>query len=1315
MQPERGPSAVAQPTSSNPAALRRCIELLQTCKSLPRLKQIHAHAVRHGVTLGHHVLAKHLVFALVSLPAADPMPYASSVFAQVPAPGVFSYNTMIRGYAESCHPRPALDVHRLMLAADVPPDSHTYPFLLKACAKLLSLRDGERVHCRSVKDGHDACIFVQNTLLHFYAACGLFESAHKLFERMSHRNLISWNSVINGFAINGRPNEALTLFREMVADEDGGIEPDGFTMVSLLCACAELGALALGRRSHVYLAKRGLDRNPHVGNALIDFYAKCGSIEEAYKVFDKMDERTVVSWTCLIVGLAMNGFGEESLDLFHAMERERLVPTEITLVGVLYACSHCGLVDDGFRYFNRMTREYGIVPKMEHYGCMVDLLGRAGLVEEAHSYIMNMPLEPNAVIWRTLLGACAMHKRLAIGEAVWARLVELDPGHSGDYVLLSNLYAAVGQWGIVHKLRRSMLKGGVKKMPGHSLVELGNRMHEFVMGDRSHPQSQQIYEMLEEIATRLRLEGYMPRTTNVLADIEEEEKETALNYHSERLAIAFALLNTAPGTPIRIVKNLRVTVVFSQQDYTAFRIKYQKCLHCHVGHPTIPASSSLCPHPSDGHHKPEQQKQQQQPHHHQPNCFITPTWTPVVRITALNSMPIIIKERKREGRGERESLKSQEITKQGHPNEWLMHGLVPSSSTWCSLECSFRMACKKLGSKADAFQRQGQAWFCTTGLPSDIIVEVGEMSFHLHKFPLLSKSALLEKLIEESSDEEEGCVVKLHDMPGGDKAFELVAKFCYGVKFELTASNVVCLRCAAEYLQMTEEIAEGNLIAQTEIFLNQVVLRGWKDSIKVLQTCDILLPHAENIQIIKRCIDSLAVKACTDPNLFGWPMMEHGAMQSPGGSVLWNGISTGARPRNCSSDWWYEDASSLSLPLYKRLISVMESRGIRQEVIAGSVTSYAKKYLPGISRRHSLAPVALTAAPSEEEQRHILEEIVGLLPLQKGVTSTKILFGLLRTGMILRANPTCISNLEKRIGLQLDQANLEDLLLPNFSYSMETLYNIDCVQRILEHFLAMDQVADGASPNLVDDEQLIGSPSLAPITTVAKLIDGYLAEVAPDINLKLPKFQNLASAVPDYARPLDDGLYRAIDIYLKAHPWLNEAEREQLCRLMDCQKLSLEACTHAAQNERLPLRVVVQVLFFEQLQLRTSIAGCLLVSDNLDGSRPLRSGLVGSGDGGGWASAVRENQVLKEGMDSMRMRVYELEKECTSMRQEIEKLGRGKSKWSTVSKKFGFKLKSQMCSAQEESVSDHQKTGSSAIEKLPAKLTKHKQQLSTDA
>ncbi|KAL8103320.1 hypothetical protein AgCh_027765 [Apium graveolens] len=590
------------------------------------------------------------------------------------------------------------------------------------------------------------------------------------------------------------------------------------------------------------------------------------------------------------------------------------------------------------------------------------------------------------------------------------------------------------------------------------------------------------------------------------------------------------------------------------------------------------------------------------------------------------------------------------------------------------------------------------------------------MSFHLHKFPLLSRSGVMEKLIAEASGAEDGCIVNLPDIPGGDKTFELVAKFCYGVKLELTAANVVYLRSAAEHLKMTEQYGEGNLILQTENFLNQVVLRNWKDSLKALQSCDDVVPFAEDLNITNRCVESLAVKAGSDPNLFGWPMVEYGGpMQSPGGSVLWNGISTGARLKNASSDWWYEDISCLSLPHYKRLISAMESRGIKQEVLAGSLTSYAKKYLPGLNRHQStsessnrLGPVGSGGLSSEEDQKILLEELDKLLPMHKGLISTKILFGLLRTALILRASPSCISNLERRIGMQLDQASLEDLLMPNFSYTMETLYNVECIERILEHFLAMDQVTGGASPCSVEDGQSMGSQSLTPITMVAKLIDGYLAEVAPDINLKLPKFQSLAAAVPDYARPLDDGLYRAIDIYLKSHPWLADADREQLCRLMDCQKLSMEACTHAAQNERLPLRTIVQVLFFEQLQLRTSIASCFLVSDNLDGSRQLRSGLMASNDGG-WNTAVRENQVLKVGMDSMRMRVSELEKECTNMRQEIQKLGRfkGFSTWGNMSKKFGFRLKSQMCSAQEGSVSN-QKLESGKSEKTKEKNGRYK-------
>jgi pentatricopeptide repeat protein len=503
----------------------------------------------------HPLLAKHLLFHLASL-RAPPVRYAVAILTRVlPDPDPFALNTVLRIAASSPRPSLALALHARRLA---PPDTHTYPPLLQACARLLSLRDGERIHAEAAKNGLAALVFVKNSLVHLYGACGLFESAHRVFDEIPvrERNPVSWNSMLNGFAANGRPNEVLTVFREML---DVDFTPDGFTMVSVLTASAEIGALALGRRVHVYLTKVGLVGNSHVGNALIDLYAKCGGVEDARRVFEEMGTgRTVVSWTSLIVGLAVNGFGKVALELFGVMEREKLVPTEITMVGVLYACSHCGLVDDGFTYFNRMKEEYGIAPRVEHLGCMVDLLGRAGKVEEAYDYILTMPLEPNAVVWRTLLGACAMHKKLELGEAAWARLVELDPGHSGGYVLLSNLYAAVGRWADVHVLRKRMAKDRVRKNPGRSLVELRNSVYEFVMGDRSHPESEQIYQMLAEIADRLKREGYIPRTSNVLADIEEEEKETALNYHSERLAIAFALLKSLSGTPIRIVKNLRV-------------------------------------------------------------------------------------------------------------------------------------------------------------------------------------------------------------------------------------------------------------------------------------------------------------------------------------------------------------------------------------------------------------------------------------------------------------------------------------------------------------------------------------------------------------------------------------------------------------------------------------------------------------------------------------------------------------------------------------------------------------------------------------
>ncbi|KGN58961.1 BTB/POZ domain-containing protein At5g03250 [Cucumis sativus] len=590
------------------------------------------------------------------------------------------------------------------------------------------------------------------------------------------------------------------------------------------------------------------------------------------------------------------------------------------------------------------------------------------------------------------------------------------------------------------------------------------------------------------------------------------------------------------------------------------------------------------------------------------------------------------------------------------------------------------MATMKLGIKPEAFHREGQTWLCSSGLPSDVTIEVGDMSFHLHKFPLLSKSGFLEKLIEQLPNEDEsGCVLKLRDIPGGAKAFELVAKFCYDVKIELTSLNIVSLRCAAEYLQMTEEHGEGNLISQTEVFLNEV-FGNWTDTIKALETCEEVGSYAEEVHIVSRCIDSLAIKACADPQLFNWPVKGQENVRSPNGTVLWNGISSTTKPQPTGEDWWYEDVSFLRFPLYKLLILSVEAKGLKSESIAASLIHYTKKNIPLINNQLSFNDMnhvgsGITASTnSEVDQRFLLEELVGLLPSVKGVTTTNFLLRLLRTAMILHASPSCREILEKKIGSQLDQALLVDLLIPNMGYTVETLYDIDCIQRILDHFMSIYHVPIASSPCIVEEGKMVsGTDTLTPMTMVANLVDGYLAEVAPDVNLKLPKFQSLAAAIPDYARPLDDGIYHAIDVYLKAHPWLSDSEREQLCRLMNCQKLSLEASTHAAQNERLPLRVIVQVLFFEQLRLRTSISGWFFVSENLENSQHPNGNLeLPKND---CSKAMEEGGGGKD----VKERVSELERECLEMKMELEKVVKTKKSWSLIPKKLGFGRKSQPC------------------------------------
>ncbi|PAN40330.1 hypothetical protein PAHAL_7G307000 [Panicum hallii] len=619
-------------------------------------------------------------------------------------------------------------------------------------------------------------------------------------------------------------------------------------------------------------------------------------------------------------------------------------------------------------------------------------------------------------------------------------------------------------------------------------------------------------------------------------------------------------------------------------------------------------------------------------------------------------------------------------------------------------------ATKVIGSEpSECFQfQEPNTWICNTELQSDVVVEVGEISFHLHKSPLISRSGTLQKLINEATgddDDEDGggskpCMVRLDDVPGGPDAFRLAAIFCYDVRMELNAGNVVPLRCAAEHLAMTEDYGEGNLVEQAEAFLSQV-LGTWNDAVCALHACDAVLPDAEDLLIVPRCIDSLASKACADPTLFGWPMLEYYTAKSLEETVVWNGISTTGKPRSLGADWWYKQASSFRLPVYKRLISAVRSKGMSPENVAGSLMHYARRHLSGL-RRHGDnsdgssrggAPGTTTAVLSDGDQRALLEEVVALLPAEKGVAPTRFLLGLLRTATVLHASAACRDALERRAGNQLEEAMLEDLLIPNTGYSAETLYDVDSAQRMLEQFMMTSTSAFAASPEITDEGQLVDAPSaeLMPVSTVAKLVDGYLAEVGTDTNLKLSKFQTIAALVPDYARAIDDGLYRAIDIYLKAHPWLTDSEREQLCRLMNCQKLSLEACTHAAQNERLPLRVVVQVLFFEQLRLRTTVAGWFFVSDNADqGSSSDNCVLPRSTDDDDVEFAAGSETTDEDGsaagrhvelspamsVEEVRQRVSELEEECSSMRQEIHKLGKPKSALSRLFGKLGLSERS---------------------------------------
>ncbi|CAN1230083.1 Pentatricopeptide repeat-containing protein DOT4, chloroplastic [Linum grandiflorum] len=468
---------------------------------------------------------------------------------------VVSWTAMIQAYARGgCHN----EAIRLFEEMNIRPDIFTLSVVLHACGCSGSVDSGRDVHRYIVEHGLESDLFVCNSLMDMYAKCGSMEDASRLFMKMPVKDVIAWNTIIGGYSKNDLPREAIRLFATM-ARVDARLL-DGRTMSCVLPACAGLSALDAGREIHGYILRKGYLSDRHVANALVDMYAKCGALSIAERIFNAIPTKDLVSWTAMIAGYGMHGLGKEAVEAFRRMRQEGIEPDQVSFISVLYACSHSGLVDEGYRFFEIMQNECNISPNLEHYACVVDLLSRKGKLRTAYEFINAMPISPDATIWGSLLCGCRIHHDVELAEEVSEHVFELEPENAGYYVLMSNIYAEAEMWDEARRIREKIGRRGLKKHPGCSWIadEKIKRVHVFVAGDSSHPEIRPIEALLEEIRNKMKEEGFSPKLRYALRNGDDAEKEMALCGHSEKLAMAYGMLNLPPRTVIRVFKNLRI-------------------------------------------------------------------------------------------------------------------------------------------------------------------------------------------------------------------------------------------------------------------------------------------------------------------------------------------------------------------------------------------------------------------------------------------------------------------------------------------------------------------------------------------------------------------------------------------------------------------------------------------------------------------------------------------------------------------------------------------------------------------------------------
>ncbi|KAJ0099883.1 hypothetical protein Patl1_20612 [Pistacia atlantica] len=462
---------------------------------------------------------------------------ARQVFDEMRERNVVSWTAMISAYSQRGYSSEALNLFLQMLKSDTEPNEFTFATVLTSCIGIYGFHLGRQIHSLIIKSNFESHIYVGSSLLDMYAKAGRIHEARGVFECLPERDVVSCTAILSGYAQLGLDGEALELFRKLQME---GMSTNYVTYASVLTALSGLAALDHGKQVHNHIFRFEVPSYVVLQNSLIDMYSKCGSLTYSRRVFNNMSERTVISWNAMLVGYSKHGMGREA---------------------VLSGCSHGGMEDRGLEIFYEMVNHKdGFRPEIEHYGCVSDLLGRAGRVEEAFQFIQKMPFEPTAAIWGSLLGACRVHSNVDIGEYVGQRLLEIEPENAGNYVILSNLYASVGRWEDVRTVRERMKEKAVTKEPGRTWIQLDQTLHTFHASDCSHPKREEVHTKVKELSVKFKEAGYAPDLSCVLYDVDEEQKEKVLLGHSEKLALTFGLVNTPEGTPIRLIKNLRICV-----------------------------------------------------------------------------------------------------------------------------------------------------------------------------------------------------------------------------------------------------------------------------------------------------------------------------------------------------------------------------------------------------------------------------------------------------------------------------------------------------------------------------------------------------------------------------------------------------------------------------------------------------------------------------------------------------------------------------------------------------------------------------------